>query len=128
MPHEIGYIEGLLGNVIGLRNAYKAPNFDGYMWHSAITSKSLQEVLDLFHEDFTAIKLINHFNEMIDTNKLSIIDPQTGKNIINHLLGVAAIDQLNVMGIDTSVIDFGMLYLDKNPETRNRLADPLPHP
>ncbi|MDP1723818.1 MAG: hypothetical protein Q8L85_03870 [Alphaproteobacteria bacterium] len=122
LPHQIGYIEGLLGNAIGLCNAHKTPNFDLYMNQSTITSKSLQDVLDLFHEDFTATKLINHFNKMIDEDKLSIIDPNTGKNIINHLLGIAAADQLKGMGIDTSVIDLDMLLLDEQVETSSNFC------
>ncbi|MDP1724228.1 MAG: hypothetical protein Q8L85_05950 [Alphaproteobacteria bacterium] len=111
IPHEIGYIEGLIGGVIGLRHAHKAPNFDFSMKQSAVTAKSLQEILDLFHESFTADKVVNHVKEMLNQNKLSIIHPETGINIIWEMIGIAAKDQLLAKGIDIKNID-DLLYDD----------------
>ncbi|MDP1723357.1 MAG: hypothetical protein Q8L85_01475, partial [Alphaproteobacteria bacterium] len=94
-PHDISYVEGLLGSIVGLRQADKMPNFDiWHMTHENTTSKSLQETLDLFHEDFTANRIINHVKEMIDTSKLSITAPGTGENIIWDMIRVAAKEQL----------------------------------
>ncbi|MDP3532885.1 MAG: hypothetical protein Q8S31_06310 [Alphaproteobacteria bacterium] len=111
IPHEIGYIEGLIGGVIGLRHVHKAPNFDFSMKQSTVTAKSLQEILDLFHQNFTADKIVNHVKEMLDQHKLSIIHPETGVNIIWEMVGIAAKDQLLAKGIDTKNID-DLLYDD----------------
>ncbi|MDP1975357.1 MAG: hypothetical protein Q8K37_05235, partial [Alphaproteobacteria bacterium] len=121
LPHEIGYIEGLIGGVIGLRHAHKAPNFDFSMKQSAVTSKSLREILDLFHQNFTVDKIVNHVKEMLDQHKLSIIHPETGVNIIWEMVGIAAKDQLIAAGIDAKNIN-DLLYDDAGVK---QLALPL---
>ncbi|MDP1723161.1 MAG: hypothetical protein Q8L85_00465 [Alphaproteobacteria bacterium] len=65
-PHDITYVESLLGEIIGLQNPQKSLNFD--VWGNVdekITSKSLQEMLDLFHEDFTPVKIMDCIKRMI---------------------------------------------------------------
>ncbi|MDP1725033.1 MAG: hypothetical protein Q8L85_10080 [Alphaproteobacteria bacterium] len=96
IPHYVAYLESLLGGAIGLRNTKKAPDFDSNPPNSKLTSKSLQEALDLFHEQFTPSTIINHLASMISENKLSIIDPKTGINIISDLIRMAAQEQLNI--------------------------------
>ncbi|MDP3532986.1 MAG: hypothetical protein Q8S31_06835 [Alphaproteobacteria bacterium] len=96
IPHSIAYLESLLGGAIGLRNTKKAPDFDSNPPDSKLTSKSLQEALDLFHEHFTPNTIINHLASMISEKKLSIIDPKTGINIISDLIRMAAQEQLNI--------------------------------
>ncbi|MDP1975485.1 MAG: hypothetical protein Q8K37_05890, partial [Alphaproteobacteria bacterium] len=121
-PHTIGYIEDLLGGAIGLRNVHKSPNFDVYMRESAITTKSLQEMLNLFHEDFTPEQIINHVNEMLLGNKFSIIEPETGLNIIWNMVSLAAKEQLHAKGIDASVVDLDMLFYNENGKEAIKLA------
>ncbi|MDP3531749.1 MAG: hypothetical protein Q8S31_00450 [Alphaproteobacteria bacterium] len=124
IPHNVAYIENLLGESIGLRNPAKAPNFDMHnLTHQSVSSKSLQEMLDLFHEDFTPHKIADHFNQMISEHKLGIIDPATGNNIIWLMLSLAAKEQLAGKGIDTSLVDMDeLLYNEKGEATQLAMA------
>jgi hypothetical protein len=122
-PHDAWYIESLIGGHIGLNDVKKTPDFD--VWneiHENVTSKSLQEMLDLFYEDFTPVKIADHLNKMISENKLSIIDPETGANIIWTLLSSSSKEQLRSKNIDDSVIDVDELLYNTNGKGATQFA------
>lgn len=114
IPHDIKYLEGLIGGIIGLRDPQKTPHFDAYGGEVSfpIISTSLQATLDLFHEQFTPDLIIDHLALMINEHKLSIIDPKTGMNIIGQILGLAAKEQLTSKGITEDTCDLDLLLLD----------------
>ncbi|MDP1974691.1 MAG: hypothetical protein Q8K37_01835, partial [Alphaproteobacteria bacterium] len=114
IPHDIKYLESLIGAIIGLRDPKKTPSFDvnGEEISSNITSVSLQTILDLFYQKFTPDTIIDHLELMIKENKLSIIDPKTGVNIIAQILGLAAKEQLASKGITEDACDLDLLLLD----------------
>lgn len=116
IPHDIKYLEGLMGGIIGLRDPKKELRFDthGDQVSSSVLSVSLQVILDLFHEQFTPSVIIDHLALMIKENKLSIIDPKTGVNIISQILGFVAKEQLALKGITEDTYDLDLLLLDDN--------------
>lgn len=122
-PHDAWYVEGLLGGIIGLRETTKMPDFD--IWHMtspATTEKSLQEMLDLFHEELTPISIMNHLNQMIVENRLSIIDPMSGGNIIWPMLSLAAKEELANKEIDSSLVDIDELLYNEHEKGATQLA------
>jgi hypothetical protein len=122
-PHDAWYVDALLGGVVGLRDGAKAPSFD--IWHmtaASSTSKSLQEMLDLFHEELTPITIMQHLNQMIVDNQLSIIDPMSGLNIIWQMLSAAAKGQLAEMDIDPAAVDIDELLYNVDGKGATQLA------
>jgi hypothetical protein len=113
-PHDIAYIEGLIGGIIGLRDSTKTPDFDLFSSeiNQNVTSQSLQKIVDLFYEQFTPDTIIDHLESMIKENKLSIIHPETGINIIWAIIRNAVKEQLHLKNINQNDFDFEMLLLD----------------
>ncbi|MDP1724791.1 MAG: hypothetical protein Q8L85_08840 [Alphaproteobacteria bacterium] len=113
-PHDIAYIEGLIGGIIGLHDTTKSPDFDlnSSEINSNVTSQSLQKILDLFYEQFTPDTIIDHLESIIKENKLSIIHPETGINIIWTIINNAVKEQLHLKNINQNNFDLEMLLLD----------------
>ncbi|MDP1724906.1 MAG: hypothetical protein Q8L85_09430 [Alphaproteobacteria bacterium] len=120
-PYEVEYIKDILGGAIGLRNPHKAPDF----WQRAslfdLTSKSLQEILDLFHEDFTVDKIINYI-EMLISDKFHTFDSETGIDTTWNEISIIAKEELRIKGIDESIVDLYMFYYSENGQWRKKLA------
>ncbi|MDP3533642.1 MAG: hypothetical protein Q8S31_10200 [Alphaproteobacteria bacterium] len=120
-PYAIEYIKDLLSRAIGLRNPHKAPDF----WEKALlfdlTSKSLQEILDLFHEDFTVDKIINYI-EMLISDKFHTFDSETGIDTTWNEISIIAKEELRIKGIDESIVDLYMFYYSENGQWRKKLA------
>jgi TPR repeat protein len=99
-PHSVDYVQKLLGGIIGLRANSEAITLDPHQTvpeegEKSVLNLSLQEGLDLFHETFTPQTLIEHLSAIIKENKLSIIDPKTGNNVIWLMTSIAGKEVLS---------------------------------